>query len=125
MIEWLRLEGGLTPEIATPARRGADTVGARARHGHRRRRRPASAGGPAHTGFGKYLATEINMQTPMFQIVGGTDGIAARWRRRVGTITLGANVQAIEQPAGKVRVRYSTDGTPSKSKAHSASRRCL
>ena len=48
------------------------------------------------------------MQTPMFQVVGGTDGIVRALAQRVGHITLGAVVQAIEQPAGRVRVRYAT-----------------
>ena len=50
------------------------------------------------------------MQTPMFQVVGGTDGIVRALAARVGHLTLGAEVQAIEQPPGKVRVRYTVDG---------------
>ena len=108
MLEWLRLEGGLTPTLryAGSPRRGY-SLAARRRHRDGRRRRSAALDDLLRTGFGKYLATEINMQTPMFQVVGGTDGIVRRrWRARSDTITLGARVQAIEQPTGRVRVRY-------------------
>ncbi len=109
MIEWLRLEGGLTPEnrYAGSARRGySSPPGFGTATGVVGEALPLDD--LLHTGFGKYLATEINMQTPMFQIVGGTDGIPKALAGKVGTITLGARVQAIEQPNGRVRVRYST-----------------
>jgi monoamine oxidase len=111
LLEWLRLEGGLDQGLryTGSARRGyASAPGAGMATG--------VVGDPMRlddllrTGFGKYLATEINMQTPMFQVVRGTDGIVRALAARVGHITLGADVQAIEQPAGKVRVRYTTDG---------------
>ena len=84
------------------------------------RRHPVSARWPASSTIrcgspiffapvlAEYLATEINMQTPMFQVVGGTDGIVRALAAKVGHITLGAAVQAIEQPSGRVRVRYTT-----------------
>jgi len=107
ILEWLRLEGGLDPDslyrgsarrgYTTPPGAGAGAVGD-----------PLRLDELLRTGFGKYLATEINMQTPMFQIVGGTDGLPRALAARVGHITLGAVVQAIEQPAGRVRVRYAT-----------------
>ena len=111
LLEWLRLEGGLTADLhyASSPRRGYTTppgVGAAT----------PVVGDPLafedllRTGFGRYLATEINMQTPMFQVVGGTDGIVRALAARAGQVTLGAQVQAIEQPAGKVRVRYTIDG---------------
>ena len=109
IVEWLKLEGGLNADLryAGSARRGyavapgfgkaAGVVGD-----------PLQLEALLRTGFGKYLATEINMQTPMFQVVGGTDGIVRALGARVGQVTLGAVVQAIEQPAGRVRVRYTT-----------------
>ena len=111
IIDWLRLEGGLSPELryeGSPRRGYTSPPGVGAAL--------AVVGDPLEfddllrTGFGKYLATEINMQTPMFQVVGGTDGIVRALADRVGHLTLGAEVQAIEQPPGKVRVRYTVDG---------------
>ena len=46
------------------------------------------------------------MQTPMFQPVGGMDRLPAALAARVRGIRLGAEVLAIEQPEGRVRVRY-------------------
>ena len=119
ILEWLKLEGGLDADLhyAGSARRGytsapgfgmaAGTVGD-----------PLRLDDLLHTGFGKYLATEINMQTPMFQVVGGTDGIVRALAARVGHISLGAVVQAIEQPAERVRVRYTTtDGASRQTEA--------
>jgi monoamine oxidase len=48
----------------------------------------------------------LNLQTPMFQPVGGMDHIAKALAARVPHIRYGAEVQAIEQPAGRVRVKY-------------------
>ncbi len=109
ILEWLRLEGGLNLSLrydGSPRRGYVSPPGVGTATG--------VVGDPLRleellrTGFGKYLATEINMQTPMFQVVGGTDGIVRALAQRVGHITLGAIVQAIEQPAGRVRVRYAT-----------------
>jgi monoamine oxidase len=109
ILEWLRLEGGLNLSLrydGSPRRGYVSPPGVGTATG--------VVGDPLRleellrTGFGKYLATEINMQTPMFQVVGGTDGIVRALAQRVGHITLGAVVQAIEQPAGRVRVRYAT-----------------
>jgi monoamine oxidase len=46
------------------------------------------------------------MQSPMFQVVGGTDQLQKALAAKVQHITLGAEVTAIEQPAGGVRIRY-------------------
>jgi len=109
LLEWLRQEGGLSAELryVGSARRGYQTApgfGTTA----------GVVGDPLaledliKTSFGKYLATELAMQTPMFQIAGGTDHLARALAARVPHITLGAEVKAIEQPAGRVRVRYTT-----------------
>ena len=58
------------------------------------------------TSFGPNLTTELALQMPMFQPVGGMDRIADALAARVSNVTLGAEVQAIEQPDGRVRVRY-------------------
>jgi monoamine oxidase len=109
LLEWLRQEGGLSAELkyAGSSRRGYKS--------------PPGAGTAAgvvgdplrltelvRTAFGRYLATEIAMQTPMFQVVGGTDQLARALTSRVGHVTMGAEIVAIEQPAGTVRVRYRT-----------------
>ena len=109
ILEWLKLEGGLSEDLryTGSARRGyasAPGVGTAAGVVDD----PLRLDDLLRTGFGKYLATEINMQTPMFQVVGGTDGIVRALAAKVGHITLGAAVQAIEQPSGRVRVRYTT-----------------
>jgi monoamine oxidase len=109
ILEWLRVEGGLDANLAYggSARRGYATppgvgtttpvVGA-----------PVALSDLLSTGFGRYLATDLNLQTPMFQIVGGTDHLPRALAARVGRIAHGARVRAIEQPDGKVRVRYTT-----------------
>lgn len=113
LLEWLRAEGGLDASLkyVGSARRGYTTapgVGTAA----------PVVGPPValpellSTGFGRYLATDLNLQTPMFQIVGGTDNLPKALAAKAGHITYGANVRAIEQPDGKVRVRYSgVDGS--------------
>ena len=109
ILEWLKLEGGLSEDLryAGSARRGyASAPGFGTVAGVVDD--PLRLDDLLRTGFGKYLATEINMQTPMFQVVGGTDGIVRALAAKVGHITLGAAVQAIEQPSGRVRVRYTT-----------------
>jgi monoamine oxidase len=109
MLEWLRQEGGLSAELryVGSARRGYKTtpgfgtaVGVIGD--------PLSLESLVKTTFGRYLATELAMQTPMFQIVGGTDHLARALAAKVAHITLGAEVRAIEQPAGRVRVRFTT-----------------
>ncbi len=113
IFEWLRAEGGLDASFkyVGSARRGYATapgvgtatpvVGS-----------PVSLAELLSTGFGRYLATDLNLQTPMFQIVGGTDNLPKALAAKVGHVTHGANIRAIEQPEGKVRVRYtSTDGS--------------
>ena len=113
MLEWLRLEGGLSLTLrydGSPRRGYVSPPGVGTATG--------VVGDPLplddllRTGFGKYLATEINMQTPMFQVVGGTDGIVRR-RSRQGrdTSRSARDVQAIEQPAGRrPRALHDLDG---------------
>lgn len=111
VVEWLRQEGGLSTEIryAGSSRRGYKTapgVGST----------PGIASDPVafaeltQTGFGRYLTSEFAMQSPMLQIVGGTDQLQKALAARAAHVTLGAEVTAIEQPAGRVRVRYKTVG---------------
>jgi monoamine oxidase len=108
MLEWLRQEGGLSAELryTGSARRGYKTApgfGTAGVVGD-----PLSLESLLKTSFGRYLATELAMQTPMFQIVGGTDYLARALAGKVTHVTLGAEVKAIEQPAGRVRVRFTT-----------------
>ena len=109
IVEWLRQEGGLSAEIkyAGSARRGyASVPGAGAS--------PGVMGSPVafdellKTGFGRYLSTEFAMQSPMFQIVGGTDQLQKALAAKIQHVTLGAEITAIEQPAGEVRIRYTS-----------------
>jgi monoamine oxidase len=109
IVEWLRQEGGLSAEIkyAGSARRGyASVPGAGAS--------PGVMGSPVafdellKTGFGRYLSTEFAMQSPMFQIVGGTDQLQKALAAKIQHVTLGAEITAIEQPAGEVRIKYTS-----------------
>ena len=107
ILEWLRIEGDLDANLrysGTP-RRGYRIVPAAGE----------AAGVPSdpvtltqllHTVYSGSLTTEIQMQTPMFQPVGGMDRLPAALAARVQGIRLGAEVLAIEQPADRVRVRY-------------------
>ena len=111
VIEWIRQEGGLSPDLhyAGTGRRGyvkPPGVGAD----------PGVVGPPVpfedltQAGFGRYLSSEYATQSPMFQVVGGTDNLEKALASKVQNITLGAEVKAIEQPDGGVRVRYATAG---------------
>jgi monoamine oxidase len=63
------------------------------------------------SGTGMYLQTEYLQQAPMFQIVGGTDGLAKGFAARLGrVITYGAVVSEIRQTASGVDVAYTCDG---------------
>ena len=109
VVEWLRQEGGLSAEMryGGSTRRGYKTApGAGATPGVSSD--PLSFSDLTMTGFGRYLSSEFAMQSPMFQIVGGTDNLAKAFAARLPHVTLGAEVKAIEQPAGGVRVRYKT-----------------
>jgi monoamine oxidase len=111
LVDWLRREGGLSTELryTGSARRGyAEPPGAGDRPG--RVDDPLGLGDLLRTGFGPQLTTEIALQMPMFQAVGGMDRIAAALASRVANVHLGAEVQAIEQPPGRVRVRYRDAG---------------
>jgi monoamine oxidase len=107
VVEWLKREGGLGADLhyAGTPRRGyvsapsaGDAAGTLAD--------PLGLTDLVRTSFGPHLTTELALQMPMFQAVGGMDRIAAALTARVSHVTLGAEVQAIEQPAGRVRVRY-------------------
>ena len=113
LIDWLRRNGGLTPDLryAGTARRGyktmpgaADAAGALDD--------PLALGPLLATGFGAYLNSELVLQTPMFQVVGGTDGLATAMAARVKSLTLGARVTAVTQREHGIRIRYEHDGTP-------------
>jgi monoamine oxidase len=107
LVDWLRREGPLSTELryTGSARRGyAEPPGAGDRPG--RVDDPLGLDDLLRTGFGPQLTTEIALQMPMFQAVGGMDRIAAALASRVTNVHLGAEVQAIEQPPGRVRVRY-------------------
>jgi monoamine oxidase len=107
LVEWLTKEGALGAD-----RRYAGSP----RRGYRAAPGAGNAAGLVddplalddlvRTGFGQHLTTDLNLQTPMFQPVGGMDQIAKALAARVPHVKYGAEVQAIEQPAGRVRVRY-------------------
>jgi monoamine oxidase len=107
ILEWLKREGALSPTLqyAGTARRGyvtapsaGDTAG--------RTTDPLALTELVNTTFGPNLTTELALQMPMFQPVGGMDRMARALAAKVAHVTLGAEVQAIEQPEGRVRVRY-------------------
>src|SRR4029077_3449824 len=73
---------------------------------------PLALGPLLATGFSSYLNSELALQTPMFQVVGGTDGLARAMAARVKALTLGARVTALAQREHGVRVRYEVAGRP-------------
>jgi monoamine oxidase len=107
IIDWLTKEGALSAD-----RRYAGS----SRRGYRTAPGAGNATGVVddplgleelvRSGFGASLTSDLNLQTPMFQPVGGMDQIAKALAARVPHVKYGAQVQAIEQPAGHVRVRY-------------------
>jgi monoamine oxidase len=107
IVEWLKREGGLGADLrytGTPRRGYAVAPGAGDAAG--RMDDPLGLIELVRSSFGPHLTTELALQMPMFQAVGGMDRIAAALASRVTHVTLGADVQAIEQPADRVRVRY-------------------
>jgi len=113
LIDWLKRNGGLSADLrytGTP-RRGYKTMPG-----------PADAAGVLDdplalgpllaTGFGAYMNSELVLQTPMFQVIGGTDGLAKALAAKVPSLTLGARVTAVTQRERGVRVRYEHDGRP-------------
>jgi monoamine oxidase len=113
LIDWLRRHGALTPDLryAGTPRRGyrtmpgaADAAGALDD--------PLALSPLLATGFGSYLNSELVLQTPMFQVVGGTDGLSRAMAARVRALTLGATVTAIAQREHGIRVRYEHEGRP-------------
>jgi monoamine oxidase len=113
LIDWLRRNGGLAADLrytGTP-RRGYKTMpGAADAAGVLDD--PVGLGPLLATGFGAYLNSELVLQTPMFQVVGGTDGLAKAMAAKVRSLTLGAKVTAVAQRERGVRVRYVHDGRP-------------
>jgi monoamine oxidase len=107
IVEWLKREGGLDADLkyAGTPRRGYVTAPSAAEVAGRQAD-PLGLSDLVRTSFGPNLTTELALQMPMFQPVGGMDRIAAALAAKVSHVTLGAEVQAIEQPAGRVRVRY-------------------
>lgn len=62
---------------------------------------------------GLYLQTEYLQQAPMFQVVGGTDRLAAGFAAKLGDrITYGAEVREIRQTLDGLEVTYSLGGQP-------------
>jgi monoamine oxidase len=113
LIDWLRRNGALTPDLryaGTPRRGYKTSPGAADAAGVLDD--PLALGPLLATGFGAYLNSELVLQTPMFQVVGGTDGLAKAMAARVTTLTLGARVTAVLQREHGIRVRYEHDGTP-------------
>jgi monoamine oxidase len=113
LVEWLRREGALTPDLryaGTPRRGYAIAPGAGDAAGTVAG--PASLDALLGAGFAAYLTTEVVLQTPMFQVVGGMDRLAAALAQRVQRVTLGARVTAIDQPGRRVRVRCEQNGQP-------------
>jgi len=112
LIDWLRREGALTADLryTGTARRGyREPAGAADAAGLMDD--PMGLGPLLATGFGAYLNTELALQTPMFQVVGGTDNLARAMATRVRNLLLGARVTALQQPGtGGVRVRYEIGG---------------
>jgi monoamine oxidase len=108
LLDWLRVEGDLDAVMryTGTARRGyRDLPGAR--------ETPGTIGDPVSlvrllqtTYAGSVTTSELWYQTPMFQPIGGMDRLPAALAARVSHVKLGAEVLAIEQPAGRVRVRY-------------------
>ncbi len=108
LLEWLRVDGDLDAAL-----RYTGSV----RRGYRRMPGAADAAGIVDdpialtrllrtTYSGSVTLTELWYQTPMFQPVGGMDRLPAALAARVRGVRLGAEVLAIEQPGGGVRVRY-------------------
>jgi monoamine oxidase len=107
IVEWLKFEGALGSDMryASSSRRGyrvAPSVG----------QEPGAAEDPlkladlVRSGFPGHLTIDLNLQWPMFQPVGGMDRIAYALASKVPHVKYGAEVQAIEQPDGRVRVKY-------------------
>jgi monoamine oxidase len=111
LIEWLRRDGALASDLrytGTPRRGHRVPPGAGDAAGVLDD--PLGLGPLLATGFGAYLSSELVLQTPMFQVVGGTDAIATAMAARVKRLTLGARVTALIQPEHGVRVRYEHHG---------------
>ena len=63
------------------------------------------------SGTGLYLQTEYLQQAPMFQVVGGTDRLAAGFAAKLADrITYGAEVREIRQNDGGVEISYLVGG---------------
>jgi monoamine oxidase len=107
IVDWLRYDGGLNDKLqyVPSGRRGYRIApGAGELEGI-----PTDAVTLAqliHTNFAGSLTTDLMLQSPMFQVVGGTDRLASALAAHVRNVKLGADVVAIEQPEGRVRVRY-------------------
>jgi monoamine oxidase len=113
LLDWLRRNGGLAADLrytGTPRRGYRTTPGAGDAAGVLDD--PLGLGPLLATGFGAYLTGELVLQTPMFQVVGGTDGLARAMAAKVRTLTLGAKVTAIAQRERGIRVRYEHHGRP-------------
>jgi monoamine oxidase len=110
-LEYLRKAGALNEKAAYSgtARRGYDTPpGAGDLPGGSSKPLALDELLGSKTGF--YLQTEYLQQATMFQVVGGTDRLAAAFAARLGgRITYGAEVREIHQDAEGVSVAYIKD----------------
>ena len=107
ILEWLRVEGDLDAGLRYTGsmRRGYRLLpGAGTAAGILTD--PVALTELLRTAYSGSLTTELWYQTPMFQPVGGIDRLPAALAARVSGIHFGAEVSAIEQPEGRVRVRY-------------------
>ena len=64
------------------------------------------------SGTGMYLQTEYLQQAPMFQVIGGTDRLAAGFASKLANrISYGAEVREIRQTNTGVEINYTVGGT--------------
>jgi monoamine oxidase len=112
IVEWLRSEGQLNGagRYVGTAQRGFRVAPSVDESGVAED--PLQLAALVRSGFVPYLNGDISYQWPMFQAVGGMDRIAYALAAKVPNVKYGAVVQAIEQPEGRVRVKYrDSDGS--------------
>jgi monoamine oxidase len=107
IVDWLRFDGGLNDKLQyVPSGRRGYRVYPGAGELAGVTTDAVTLAQLIHTNFSGALNTDLLLQNTMFQVSGGTDRIAAALASRVKNVKLGAEVLAIEQPDGRVRVRY-------------------